>query len=239
MTDIIRNTINRFPLGFVFTALDFPVEVGKQATVNKILNNMVAAGQIRRLSKGRFYKPQMSEFGELPPDTYQTVKDLIEKNGKIIGYLTGYSIFNKFSLTTQVPVALQIAMRKEKKPITRGNYRISFVIQPNSINKENIPVLQLLDCLRLFKIIPNSMPDETCSRLLVLFKQLSQAQIASAKKLVLKYNPATISLLGAILETINRNEDTDLLYKKLNHQSSYKLNISEKVLPTQKKWHIR
>jgi predicted transcriptional regulator of viral defense system len=239
MTDIIRNTINRFPLGFVFTALDFPIEVGKQATVNKILNNMVVAGQIRRLSKGRFYKPQVSEFGELPPDTYQTVKDLIEKNGKIIGYLTGYSIFNKFSLTTQVPVVLQIAMRKEKKSIVRGNYRISFVIQPNSITKENIPVLQLLDCLRFFKIIPDSMPDETCSRLLLLFKQLSQAQIASAKKLVLKYNPATISLLGAILETINKELDTILLYKKLNHQSSYKLHISEKILPTQKKWHIR
>ena len=159
MTDIIRNTISRFPLGFVFTALDFPIEVGKQASVNKILNNMVATGQIRRLSKGRFYKPQLSDFGELPPDTYQTVKDLIENNGKIIGYLTGYFIFYKFSLTTQVPAALQIAMRKEKKPIARGNYRISFIIQPNTITKENIPVLQLLDCLRFFKIIPDSMPE--------------------------------------------------------------------------------
>ena len=239
MTDIIRNTINRFPLGFVFTALDFSIEVGKQASVNKILNNMVAAGQICRLSKGRFYKPQLSDFGELPPDTYQTVKDLIENNGKITGYLTGYSIFNKFSLTTQVPVALQIAMRKEKKPIVRGNYRISFIIQPNTITKENIPVLQLLDCLRFFKIIPDSMPDDTCRRFLFLFKQLSQERIAIAKKLVLKYNPATISLLGAILEAINEDEDTSFLYKKLNHQSSYKLNISEKVLPTQKKWHIR
>ncbi len=239
MTYTVKNTINRFPFGFVFTSLDFPIEVGKQATVNKILNNMVVLGQIRRLAKGRFYKPMMSEFGELPPDTYQTVKDLIEKDGKTIGYLTGYSIFNKFSLTTQVPVALQIAMQKEKKPIVRGNYRISFVIQPNSITKENIPVLQLLDCLRFFKIIPDSMPDETCSRLLVLFKQLSRTQIVSAKKMVLKYNPATIALLGAILEAINGDEDTSFLYKKLNHQSSYVLNISEKSLPTQKKWHIR
>ena len=54
MTETIRNTINRFATGFVFTTLDFPVDVSKQATVNRILNNMVAAGQIRRLSKGRF-----------------------------------------------------------------------------------------------------------------------------------------------------------------------------------------
>ncbi|MDR0866194.1 MAG: DUF6088 family protein [Candidatus Symbiothrix sp.] len=239
MTDIIRNTINRFTLGFVFTADDFPLPVEKQNTVTKVLNNMAAAGQIRRLSKGRFYKPQMSKFGELPPDTFQIVKDLIEKNGKTIGYLTGYSIFNKFGLTTQVPVALQIATRKEKKPVVRGNYRISFIIQSNTITKENVPALQLLDCLRFFKDIPDAMPDEVCFRLLALFKQMPQKQINTVKRLALKYNPATIALLGAILETMNEKEDTTALFKALNHQSSYKLHISDSVLPNQKKWHIR
>jgi hypothetical protein len=226
-------------LGFVFTADDFPLPVEKQNTVTKVLNNMVAARQIRRLSKGRFYKPQMSKFGELPPDTFQIVKDLIEKNGKTTGYLTGYSIFNKLGLTSQVPVALQIATRKEKKPVIRGNYRISFLIQHNTITKENIPVLQQLDCLRFFKDIPDAMPDEICARLLFLFKQLTPEQLNQAKRLALKYNPATIALLGAMLETLNENEDTTALFKALNHQSSYKLNISDKILPNQKKWHIR
>ena len=127
MTDTIKNTISKFADGFVFTAEDFPIPPEKQNTVTKVLNNLVTTGQIRRLCKGRFYKPLMSKFGELPPDTFQTVKDLLEKNGKIIGYLTGYSIFNKFGLTTQVPAMLQIAVRKEKKPIARCNYRISLV----------------------------------------------------------------------------------------------------------------
>ena len=239
MTDTVKNTINRFAAGFVFTADDFPLSVDKQNTVTKILNNMVAAGQIRRLCKGRFYKPQMSKFGELPPDTFQTVKDLLEKNGKPTGYLTGYSIFNKFGLTTQVPVMLQIATRKEKKPVIRGNYRINFIIQQNTITKENIPVLQLLDCLRFFKNIPDAMPDDICRRLLVLFKQLTQEQINMAKRLAIKYPPSTIALLGAILETNNENEDTSILYKALNHQSSYKLYISNSILSNPKKWHIK
>jgi hypothetical protein len=200
---------------------------------------MVVAGQIRRLCKGRFYKPQMSKFGELPPDTFQTVKDLLEKSGKITGYPTGYSIFNKFGLTTQVPVMLQIAVSKEKKPITRGNYRISFIIQQNTITKSNIPVLQLLDCLRFFKNIPDAMPDEICRRLLVLFKQLTPEQINTTKRLAIKYPPSSIALLGAIIETSNENEDTTVLYKALNHQSSYKLDISSQILSNQKKWHIR
>ena len=239
MTDTIKNTIRSFTEGFVFTAEDFPIPSDKQNTVTKVLNNLVAAGQISRLCKGRFYKSKMSKFGELPPDTYQTVKDLLEKNGKIIGYLTGYSIYNKFGLTTQVPAMLQIAVSKEKKPVTRANYRISFIIQQSTITKANVPVLQLLDCLRFFKNIPDAMPNEICRRLLVLFKQLTQIQTNTAKRLALKYPPSTIALLGAILETNNESEDTTVLYKALNHQSSYKLDISNEILFNQTKWHIR
>jgi predicted transcriptional regulator of viral defense system len=239
ITDTVKDTIKKFACGYVFTAKDFPLPVEKQKTVNKLLDNMVAVEQIRRLSKGCFYKPQMSNFGELPPDTFQTVKDLIEKNGKPIGYLTGYSLFNKFGLTTQVPVTLQIAMQKVKKAITRGNYRIGFVIQPNTITKENIPILQLLDCLRYFKDIPDTMPNEACKRLLFLLKQLTDKQIIQLKRLVLKYNPATIALLGALLETMSEKEDTSVLFNTLNHQTSYQFGISQDILSNQKKWHIR
>lgn len=238
MTDTIRNTINRFAAGYVFTSLDFPIDVDKQATVNKVLNNMVAAGQIRRLSKGRFYKPQMSEFGELQPDTYQMVKDLVEKNGKPTGYITGYTIFNNYALTTQVPATLQIAVRKGKKAIKRGVYRIYFVSQPNVITKENIPALQLLDCLRYFKTIPDTNPDQACRRLIAIFKDIDEKQLLAAKKLVLKYNPASIALLGAILENAFPDNDTSSLFKAINHQTTYKLGISDVVLPNREKWHI-
>ena len=44
----------------------------------------------------------MTEFGELIPSSYQIVKDLLEENGKQIGYIIGYLIFNELGLTTQV-----------------------------------------------------------------------------------------------------------------------------------------
>jgi predicted transcriptional regulator of viral defense system len=239
MVDIIKDTIGRFPMGFVFTSSDFPIEVNRLKAVNKVINVLVAQGKIRRLSKGRFYKPQIGKFGELHPDTYQIVKDLIEKNGKTIGYLTGYSVFNDLGLTTQIPASLRIATKKEKKSITRGIYRISFVKQENTITKENIPLLQLLDCLRFFKEIPDTMPDNACKRLLTLFKALSPTQIATVKKLALKYNPATIAFLGAILETIDADEDTTALFNALNPMTTYKMGISADIIPTQRKWYIR
>ncbi|MCD7900214.1 MAG: hypothetical protein LUH22_10165 [Bacteroides sp.] len=114
-----------------------------------------------------------------------------------------------------------------------------FVKQENVITKENIPLLRLLDCLRFFKEIPDTMPDMACRRLLILFRQLLPEQITVIKRLSLKYNPATIALLGAILETINSEENTTMLSKRLNPITIYKLNISFQVLPTQKKWNIR
>ena len=94
MTNTIKNIIDKFELGYVFTINDFPMTVENPKAVSKTLNHFVESGYLRKLSKGRFYKLKMSKFGELPPDTYQIVKDLIQKDGKLIGYVTGYSAFN-------------------------------------------------------------------------------------------------------------------------------------------------
>ena len=88
ISEIVRNKIERTDYGIVFSASDFPVEVTKQKSVNKVLENLTKAGEIRRLSKGRYYKTKMTEFGELMPSSYQIVKDLLEENGKLIGYIT-------------------------------------------------------------------------------------------------------------------------------------------------------
>ena len=239
MTNVIKNIIDKFELGYVFTVSDFPMTAENPKNVSKILNHFVETGYLRKLSKGRFYKPKMSKFGELPPDTYQVVKDLIQKDGKLVGYVTGYSAFNDFALTTQVSAILEIGMRKEKRAIVRGIYRIRFIRQDNVITKENIPLLRLLDCLRFFKNIPDTTPDNACKRLIYLIGDLDEQEINRIKKLVLKYTPQAIALLGAILETINSQEDTIALLKKLNPITTYKLGISEEILPTQKKWNIQ
>ena len=239
MTDTVKNIIDKFELGFVFTVSDFPITAKNAKTISKILNDFVATGYLRKLSKGKFYKPEMSKLGELPPDTYQVVKDLIEQDGKLIGYITGYSAFNDFALTTQVPAILEIGMRKEKKAIVRGIYRIRFIRQDNAITKENIPLLRLLDCLRFFKNIPDTTPDNACQRLIYLIEQLNEQETSKIKKLALKYTPQAIAVLGAILEMIKPKEDTVQLYKKLNPITVYKLGISDNVLPTQKKWNIQ
>jgi len=148
-------------------------------------------------------------------------------------------IFNEFGLTTQFSAILQIGTIKDKKSTKRGYYRIKFVKQWNTITKENIPLLQLLDCLRFFKNIPDTNPADSSKKLLELLSKLSEIQHSKIKKLALKYTPQTIALLGAMLEVLNPNEDVLILQMSLNYQTFYNLSIPQEILPNQKKWNIR
>lgn len=98
------------------------------------------------------------------------MKDLIEENGKLIGYLSGYSAFLQYRLNNQQPNEFWIATGKERRSMVRGKYRIRFVKQDNAITQEDIPLFQLLDCLRFFKEIPDTTPNDACCRLLMYFR---------------------------------------------------------------------
>jgi hypothetical protein len=93
----IELTIDRLPKGYVFTYSDFMTEVTTKEAVIKALNRMVASGKITKLSKGKYYKPENTQFGNLQPSQAQVVKDLLEENKKTTGYLTGYSIYSQQS----------------------------------------------------------------------------------------------------------------------------------------------
>ncbi|MDR1182306.1 MAG: hypothetical protein LBL13_10065 [Bacteroidales bacterium] len=173
------------------------------------------------------------------PDVLEIIKDLIEKDGKQIGYITGYPVFKDLKLSTQSCGVLQIGTTKVKKAIKRGNYQIYFIKQKNTITKDNILLFQLLDSLRLFKTIPDANSNQLCKQLLRLLKILDNKQKSEIKSLAINYTPQTIALLGAMLETLNPQEDTTTLLNALNPQTTYKLGISDKILLNQKKWNIR
>jgi hypothetical protein len=237
-SDYISFTIDRLPKGYVFTYADFTTEVNKKEAVIKALNRMVASGKIAKLSKGKYYKPETTVFGNLEPKQSQVVKDLLEENGKITGYLTGYSIYNQLGLTTQVSNTIQIGKNEIRPNFKRGRYNISFVKQKNNINKENIPLLQLLDAIRNIKKIPDANVESSCKRFLAILEKLSDKEINMIVRLGLKYPPATRALLGALMEQLQQVKAAEPLYKSLNPITKYKLSGAEKVLSTTKKWNI-
>ena len=238
ITDYISFTIDRLPKGYVFTYADFITEVNQREAVIKALNRLVAAGKIAKLSKGRYYKPEITPFGNLMPDQTQVVKDLLEENGKTVGYLTGYSIYNSLGLTTQISNIIQIGKNEVRPAFKRGQYTISFIKQNNIITKENIPLLQILDAIRYIKKIPDTTISKSCERLSVILKNLSDSEISTLVRLALKYPPSARALLGTLLDTIQTDNITEPLYKSLNPITKYKLPGVQNLFPEADKWNI-
>jgi hypothetical protein len=237
-TDYIAFTIDRLPKGYVFTYEDFTTEVNKKEAVIKALNRMVVSGKIAKLSKGKYYKPEQTVFGSLNPNQFQVVKDLLEDDGKIIGYLTGYSIYNQLGLTTQVSNTIQIGKNEIRPMLKRERYIIKFIKQKNTITKENVQLLQLLDAIRYIKKIPDSSISSVSLRLLSLLKETSNKNLATLVRLSQKYPPATRALLGALLEELGVLEFQELLQKSLNPITKYKLSGATKILKAAEKWNL-
>ena len=236
-TEYIAITINRFPKGYVFTYDDFISKVNERQAVIKALNRMAASGKIAKLSKGKYYKPESTPFGDILPSQKQVVKDLLEENGKPVGYLTGYSIYNKLGLTTQVSNTIQIGKIDIRPNFKRERYTIAFIKQKNTITKESVPLLQILDAIRYIKKIPDSNTRSSCLRFLEIVKGLTEKEISILIRSAMKYPPATRAILGAILDE-NKTTSTDILYNSLNPITKYKLTGASTVLSATEKWNI-
>lgn len=236
-TDYIAYIIDRFPKGFVFTYADFNREVSQKQALIKALNRMVLSGKIAKLSKGKYYKPETTPFGDLLPNQKQVVKDLLEEKGKINGYLTGYSIYNQLGLTTQVSNNIQIGKNEIRPSFKRDRYTIDFIKQKNNITKDNVPLLQILDAIRYVKKIPDTNTTNSCIRFIDILRQLKEKDFLLIMRLAIKYPPATRALLGAILDELNSTK-TETLYNSLNPITKYKLAGAFSVLSAAEKWNI-
>ena len=238
-TDSITYKIDRLPNGYIFTYIDFMDMVNRKEAIIKALNRMTKSGKIAKLSKGKYYKIEITQFGNLEPDQYQVVKDLLEMDGKVSGYLTGFSTYNKLGLTTQISNTIQIGKNNVRPGFKRGRYTISFIKQKNIITKDNIYLLQILDAIKYIKKIPDASINTSFKRLLSIVKTLSMNDIETMVRLALKYPSFTRALLGTMLEEAKNRTLVETVRRTLNPITIYKLPGIEKVSTLAKNWNIK
>lgn len=232
----IRNKVLQFKDGTVVTLADFDLPMEQQPALNVTLNRLVAEGVLRRLSKGRFYREKESIFGPLPPTEMEVVKDFLTKNGKTVGYITGTRAFAGMGLTTQISSMIVVGTNKYRRAVKRGQYTVSFLLQPNPIKEEEIELYRMLDALRLVREIPARTPDETVEFIMGLIRWMEEDERKRLVELAEAYTPYVRALLGAILE--QSGLPTYDLKQRLNGVTSYKIPVSERVLPNKKNWRI-
>lgn len=232
----VKQKIETIPEGVVLGIKDFQVETQYEPTLVKVLNRLVKQGDLERLSKGKYYKPKRTMFGLLKPSASEIAKDLLERNGEIIGYITGTTAFAGMGLTTQIASSIVIGTNKYRRPIKRGEYTIRFLVQDNQITEKNIPLLRILDAIRLIREIPATTPDESIAVLQKTMSCLPKKEQDELVSLSKNYTPYVRALLGAILESIGA--DVNDLRNTLNGVTTYKLPISIQSLPTKNNWNI-
>lgn len=235
----VKTQIDAFKEGYVFSYMDIEGASKNREAIIKSLNRLVEKGIIDKLAKGKFYKPIKSEYGRLGPDINELVKDLLESKGEIIGYLTGFSVFNKYGLTTPISNRVQIGRNTFKPPLKRGTYTIQFVLQKNVITKENVKILQLLDCLKILKGIPDTTKNNLLSVLGRIIRKYNKSDREMLIQLSMKYPASTRALLGMIFESEKIMGPLDKIRETLNPISTYNMGIRQLDKFLKEKWGIK
>lgn len=222
---------------FTIEDLGFPMDWWENVRVK--LGRMVKAGLIEKVGRGKYYRPKTSVFGNIEPLPDEMVKDLMYSNGVLSGYVTGYSVWNQMGLTSQISNMIIIGTSRRRDSLKRGKYDIRFIMQPNKITSDSIPLLQILDSLKLIKRIPDTTADQSVMIIKKYISELDENRLSSLVKLAMKYPPRVRASLGAILESIGNNQYLGKLKQSLNPTSTYALGLTESTDMNLNNWNIK
>lgn len=232
---VTRNFVDSIDEAKLFTYDDVPSD--NKQTVAIELSRLYKKGIIKKVSKGKFYKPKKRVFGEIEPSSDEKISSYIGASDDI-AYETGLNSFRQLGLTTQVAKTTTIATNKPYKKIELDNIKIKFVPKRVDVPKDDILLVQILDALKDIKKIPDSTPEKAFVYLKEIIKKLSREQQIKISQYAIKYTPRTRALVGAILKEIGLWEQSFKLKETLNPMTKYKVSISKEILPSKEYWNI-
>ena len=235
----IKTKIDKIPPGKVFNYQDLGMLNQEYSAAAKAISRLVKQKRVNRISTGVFYKPQKTIFGELRPSESEQLRPYLFNGKKRVAYVTGPALFNRLNLTTQVPKGINLA-GKVKRPVSKiGNMEVRWVKSYVDVTNRNYFLLEILDALKDFKKIPDLNKQSAIKRIKALITDLKEQDQKRLVKYAQDYPPRARALLGALLESINRNEDLNRLKKSINTLTTFKIGITVEILPNSKDWFIK
>lgn len=238
LAEQIRTQIGSLPKGKSFGYADLGIDKANYQTAAKVLERMQKKESIKKISKGVFYKPEQTVFGDLMPDYNDQLKQYLFKNGKRIAYETGFSLYNQLGLTTQMAFRIKIASRSNRISINRGALKADAVKSYAEVTDENYELLGFLDAFKDIKSIPDSKVSTSVTILTAKIKKLNDQQIKEMVQYALLYPPRVRALVGAILENTNSKVNGQKLKDSLNPLTKFSLGLKQTDLPTINNWNI-
>jgi len=234
----IRNTLERIPESQPFGYADLGIDTADFYSAAKAIERLQKKGIIKKVSKGVFYIPRKTVFGELGPDINGILERYLFEDGKRVAYETGFSLYNRLGLTTQMAFKIKVATKKNPIKINIGSLQVSSVKSYVDVTDQNYQLLGFLDALKDVKRIPDCSVSQAVKRMSFLIKDLTLKEKNEIIQYALFYPARVRALLGAIIENMNLKLNLDELKNSLNPLTKINLTIKENELPTIKNWNI-
>jgi hypothetical protein len=239
VTQAVQQSVNNIPAGQIFGYRQVPNYVQFPAAVIKAVNRLVDEKRLTRLSKGQFYVPKRGLLGELKPTDSELLRTMLYKNGRLRGYVTGLSLYNKLGLTTQMPRTITLALNGPRQQKEFGTIRIKTLETRIPIEEDNVELLQYLDALKDIKTISDTNINQSLKIMGSKIAALSQREQKTITSLALDYYSAQVRALLGLLFSDLKITLAGSLKLSLNPTTIYKLKLDDKIWPEANKWNIR
>ena len=232
---ITREFIDSIEEAKLFEYDDIPC--ANKSAVAIELSRLVKKGIIKKIAKGKFYKPKIRPFGEVEPGSDEKISSYLKDDDSF--YETGINAFRQLGLTTQVAKTRTIATKKRyTRKIEIDNTVLQFIPKRVDAPKEDADLLQILDALKDIKKIPATTPQKIFLSIKNIIKNLNIQKQKKLAKYALSYPPRVRALLGAILKEIRLWEEAFELKRSLNPFTKYKIGIDSDILPSKNYWNL-
>ena len=235
----VNRTIDRAPSGRLFGYEVFPQYRDAPGAVVRAVNRGVENRRLKRVAKGRFYKPRKGTLGDIPVSDGERLRDALYRNGRRAGYVTGPALYNRLGLTTQMPKTVAIAVNRATQIKDFGTIRMKLLSRRAPISDSTVPLLEILDILRDARKVPDANVGRVIQAMTKRLTELAPAELKKLQRLGLDYyNPGTRALLGMLL-TRCQKDVLPALKASLNPTTRFDLGIDPDDWPESQSWNIR
>lgn len=229
-----KRQIEQMPTGTVFGYEEF----GDMASANRqalaqALSRLVKRGELKKASRGRFYRPAKNRFGDVPIPDAERLKGALQN-----GYISGTAAFNRLGITTQIPAVIEIATPDKNYSTKIGRLRVQYVRSYVRDIPKDVELLMILDALKDAKRIPDASPDEVVEAIKRHIKEMEPGRVENLVAFAKQYPPRVRAVLGAILEYTPHRTKSPELRATLNQFSKYTVGV-RKALQNLESWNLR
>ena len=124
-------------------------DLGNRPAIDKTLQRLVAAGDLRRIDRGLYDRPRMNDLTGRPtvPD-YRAVIRAVTRRDQARALIDGMTAANELGLTTAVPARIEVLVDARLKPIKLGNQEIHFrYAAPSRLYWAGRPAMRVVQAL--------------------------------------------------------------------------------------------